>query len=473
MSTKSTPAKFVDMQLGAPNEPLVGNTTVTMRVNRYYTDGSLLKKDFSYLVTREWARMAVDYAWAYEASALKSLPPTDAENFTAMGSTLLSNTGNGVYNFNPALYPKTKAAIANVRLGKGNATFFCIGDSITVGYDGVTPANEVVKSWVTRAAATLSASGLYSSAQSWWNDKSAASVSSTLPVIDTRMTIGAGFANLFGGGSLGGTIIGGNNSTINVLGFTPTVPTNAYAVYYFDVAGYDTINFFSGTGGVTSVATVNGAAASTLTPTGSGGTGKIRKATVATGVAAANNIWNTRKTLASAPNMVLAGGIAYDTAKPEISLVNMGAHSALLSQLLDNSAYFRSLGVLTIPDNATVGTSTIFLMIGTNNILQNQLSTFQADYLRYVTALQAAGSELVLMIPPWVLVGTNQATQANQEFVAATIYAVAQATGCAVIDNQKITPFVASNYGDGNVHPTDVYSQQIATGVTAFILALA
>jgi hypothetical protein len=75
MSTKSTAANITNLFLGSPMDALTGSISITMRVNKYYTNGALLQKGNSYTVTKDWAKTALDRAWAFELTG--AIPAQD------------------------------------------------------------------------------------------------------------------------------------------------------------------------------------------------------------------------------------------------------------------------------------------------------------------------------------------------------------------------------------------------------------
>ena len=167
-----------------------------------------------------------------------------------------------VFNYNPANYKNFRKALGNTLSGQASTALrvLCIGDSTTLGSNGVTATNAVQNSWVRRLADLLTKQGIQSGWQNNFGDHTAASSGSTIQLIDPRVTaIPAGWSTDDSGALTLTPGPGGwnfyNQTTTNPFTFTPTVQTDTCDVYYFDGSGYDPFLVKSGAAGVTTCST--------------------------------------------------------------------------------------------------------------------------------------------------------------------------------------------------------------------------
>lgn len=397
-----------------------------------------------------------------------------ARKWGASGGHALEHAGMGiltpgVYNFHPKNYPITRKALASLRANGTRFNVLCLGDSTTAGGYAGGVSNAIAGSYPRFLSDMLTASGIQCGWQNF-NGEHNINGTSTLPVIDTRVTLGSGWAPF----TSGGYCIGGypliNSSNTNQITFTPTIQTDTLDVFYLDGSGaYD--NFTIGTG-----------AAGATTPTTGGSvtvakSNLIKKATAT--YTLGSNVWSVKKANANSDNLLIQGMVAYNSAQPEMQFLNCGAFGKKLSFLQDSTYYFNPLSALTTSGNATYGNPLAIIDFGINDwISGTDPSTYLSQLTALVTAYQNAGTEVLLVVP----VPTNPAssappTLAAQAAIARQIYAVAAAKNCAVVDlTYRWGSYAAANplgyYGDAITHPSKLGYADVAMAIRQFFLSL-
>lgn len=398
-------------------------------------------------------------------------PVTGRISLQAGGATMPSLYPN-LYNFDPANYRNARAALAKVKSGVANMNVPCLGDSTTGGGNengGATNANCVSYSYVRRLADQLTASGIAASWQNVIGDHAGSNVPtlsdvSCIATLDARVTaIPAGWGSFAGsvGKALGYNHFV-NTTTANPITFTPTVTTDTLEVYYLDQSGYSPITVKGGAAGATASSPVS------VTP---GGTSRIKTATF---TCAATSVWTIAGSGAAA--VILLGWKAYNASTKEVSLLNCGNFSQKSDQPISTGNYWFALDTLASNSSSLISPLVIY-MYGINDWLNNltQAQTY-ANIATLATALQAAGTDLLIVIPPPS--PTTSATIAQQQLQIAALYAAASAFGLAVVDmtarwtSQSVSYPLGYYRGAGDVHPSAMGYTDIAAGVKQFFAAL-
>jgi lysophospholipase L1-like esterase len=351
-------------------------------------------------------------------------------------------------NFSPLAYPNLRKAMALQR-GGTSFTALCIGDSTTMGGYGGANANAVSQSWVRRLADQLTAQGIKAGWQNVMGEHRADQQGSTVQTVDTRVSaFSAGWALVTGLGLSSG--IGGygfyNNTNTNPFTFAPTVQTDTLDLFYFDVAGYDSIIIKSGASGTTAAST-GGTVAMTSAS-------KLKKATAT--YTLGSNVWTAQKANANGANLILQGMSAYNSALPEISLLNCGCASQSISYFTATTNFWDTLS------QVTAGSGLIsplaIINVGINDwIAASSRATFRTSLATLVSGLQGSGTDVLLVVP--VPSALGNASDAAQVAIQDAIYDVAAAYGCAVVDMHERWQDCATSsplglYGDGIIHPS-------------------
>ena len=374
---------------------------------------------------------------------------------------------DAIFNFKRSNYAKTRKGLAQVRISAANMPVLCIGDSTTLGQDGATAANSVSRSWVTKLASRLSGQGLSTGSQNVLGEHQAASaISSSIAVVDPRMTAlptnwVLANAALFGttdGGMAGSAFQNGTDQT--PLTFTPNTATDTLDVFYYDAGGPAILV----KGGATGTTVSNGGGVITV-----GNTNRMKRATV---VCPGTSVWTIQNNT-TAGSIFIQGFSAYLSTTSEVSLYNVSASGKKVSYFAGSTANFFPFQNLTTP-NVVAGYAPLAIInIGINDFnAATNVTTFQTTLNTLVTALQSAGTEVLLIAPTPCTVGA-----ASQVPYNAAIYTVALANNCAVIDLYQRWVSVASSnalgyYGDSGTHPSIMGYTDIASAVSQFFSSI-
>ena len=410
----------------------------------------------------------------HPSSDVNNCAPVEAVTDPVTGgislSSVDSNTNySSLKNFNPVNYPYTRRALSNLRANGTRFAIWSLGDSTTVGgYAGGT-TNAVAGSWPRYLSEFLSNAGLQSGWQNFMGDHATYGTTS-LQAVDQRVTLGAGWTAFTGVGFCIGGYPQSNTSNTNPITFAPTIQTDTLEVYYLDGSGtYDDFTILSGAAGAT-VPTTGGSVTVAKTNT-------IKKA-VAT-YTLGTNIWNVAKANVNSNNLLIMGMVAYNSAVPEIQLLNCGCFSQKISFLTDETYYFNPFSAIKQATNATNGNPLAIINLGINDWINSTTPTaFYATLTSVVTQYKSHGTEVLLVVP----VPTNPASSAPstlsaQAAIVQKIYLVAYATNCAVIDlTNRWVDYTTANtfgyYGDTITHPSKFGYADIAMAVKQFFNAL-
>jgi lysophospholipase L1-like esterase len=402
------------------------------------------------------------------------LPQVPASSLTAAQAaavaSVVSGAGNalkGIKNFSAKNYPLTRKAMASQAALGQSFPVLCIGDSTTEGYDG-TLAGCVSRSWVRRLADALTAKGIKAGWQNFLGDHRSDSQGTTIQAIDTRVTaLPAGWSLANGSGIIPGP--GGqywiNGSTINPITFTPTVNTDTCDWLYFSVSGYDNLLIKSGAAGATTPST-----GGTVTM---GALNLIKKATATYTLGA--NVWTIQKQNVSAATAIIAGCSAYNSTLPEISLWNLGCGGQAASYFNGTTQFWDVLSAVTAAGTGFAAPLAI-ITLGINDWYAGTTQAAMTTTLTaIVTALQAAGTEVLLVVPAPSVVAI--APLVAQAAIVDAIYAVASAKGCAIVDlAERWVSGAAANtngyLGDAQLHPSALGYSDIGSAVAEFFLSL-
>lgn len=386
-------------------------------------------------------------------------------------SGAVSAAGNAlksIKNFSAKNYPLTRKAMASQAALGTSFGVLCIGDSTTQGSDGLGTANCVSRSWVRRLADAMTAKGVKTGWQNVLGDRRSDSQASTINAVDSRVTaLPSGWVLANGLGIIPG--IGGqafyNNTNTNPFTFTPTVQTDTLDVFYFDLSGYDTITVKSGAAGATA-ATTGGS----IVPAGSN---RIKKATAT--YTLGSNVWTVQKANANGSTLILTGMSAYNSTLPEISLYNCGCGGQAASYFNGTTQFWDTLSMVTLSGSGLLCPLAI-IMLGINDwYLGTTQAAMTATITAIVTALQAAGTEVLLVVPVPSVVAI--ASLAAQSAIQTAIVNVAVAKSCAYIDltERWISGAAAQPlgyYGDAQIHPSAFGYSDISSAISEFFLSL-
>ncbi len=217
-----------------------------------------------------------------------------------------ANSTPGVTNFDPAILPKARAAMAKVRAGAARMKIAFIGDSTSAGLGGGTGgANNATggrnASFPTGVAKQLAAVGVPAVSDAFFADGAIGVLG------DTRVTYGTGWS-VGGPGTLGGGLISQSTTTATSYAVTPSAAWNECDVYYVNTdAGSAFTLDYSGAGTV----------AVTLTT----GAALLKQAITPT---LGNYTLNIKATSVSGGAIYIAGVDCFNTTAPQVSVWNWG-----------------------------------------------------------------------------------------------------------------------------------------------------
>lgn len=395
-----------------------------------------------------------------------------AVSVTPSGTEPNAITGGQLATFDsafasPSVLRNTRKAMALYRNGIANMRIAAIGDSVTAGYNELFLANELAYSWVAKLAANLTAGGMPSVHQNWMGDHSLPDAGSTIQIGDTRVGAYTGGWSTFGPsepGPCGLLLI--NNTNTNRLTFTPSIPTSAADLYYFDGAGYDTINILTGVAGATAPSS-----GGSVVPAGSG----TWKRLTAVAPSLINNVWTFAKSNAG-NNFIFGGFSAYDNSKPQIDLLNFGCHQKTFSYFADTAQPWRPLASLTTAGSALICPLAI-ICLGINDALAGRsTAAVSADLAKIIPSLQAVGTDVILVVPPPSPISV--VSQPAQDAVTAAIVAAASTYGLPLLDmtyrwtSQAISQPLGFYAGAADVHPSQQGHTDLASAVASLLRSI-
>jgi hypothetical protein len=306
--------------------------------------------------------------------------------------------------FNISIMPTWSAAVRAMRVGSANARVLILSDSTAVGFGAPTPGSFVgstATSWPTILQSLLNgATNLPSSNHGFFNDGNVRTQGQTLPQLDSRVVLGAGWASNLGT-YMGGTGTG-NTTTTNALAFTPGVSFDTIEVYYLEG-----IN-----GGFTT--DIGGASLGTTTTTiGAGASIKKAAFTAALGNNTVNVKWNSTGT-----GVVIIGVNTYVAANKSIHIFNASGGGYTIDNVFNGTSdgYQAGVNIGVIAPHLTIICLTINdWKAGTNT------TTFNTKTQSLIAAAQVYGDVIVMTgVPSDVSVAT-QAVQDGYTAVYQTL----------------------------------------------------
>lgn len=339
------------------------------------------------------------------------------------------------FNCDPAYLPHLQMAVSKVSGGTGNAIIAYESDSLGfgIGDDGTTSGgNYPPLSEPAQLADILTSTyNLNASWQSWFG--TATNGEPSYLNNDTRLSFGTWVRNT------GGTTFGGDyivsQSTNSATAFTPTAQIDTCTVYYSTYVGSGTITL-----------DVSGAGTQTVSTSAANGTASA----TATGTLGTNTC-NVK--LSSGGNVNVAGMIARNSGKSEVSIVNMGAPGATTADWVSwlSGNVFSQLTTLQ-PDAAII-------KLGTN-VWDNgvPVATFTSQLQSLITLHKNAGIDVILETPipcnPSNCPPVNPSTAVQQQYIAA-MYGLSYLNNVPLIDNfNKFQSYTVSQpyYADTYAH---------------------
>jgi hypothetical protein len=326
-----------------------------------------------------------------------------------------------MFNFDPRVLNKTRAALARVRTGAGNMTLACVGTSATLGAgsNGAATNNCKVNSYPTRLSQLLNnpSFGLASEANSFFGNGKA---TQGFPASDPRVTMTGAFT-ADDNTTLGGFAL--RAAAAGTLSFTPAVPVDTFAVYYFisPSAG----NFYPQVDSQAVGATVVGSGAFAI--------GKQTYACGSLGTHTMNCIWDSG-------TCYILGIHGYNSAVPAVAVHNMGIFGATAANLTTASAGpFATQFALpyVAPDLTIIGMTINDWIAGTPD------SIYIAQMQSVISAALTTGDCILMVEAPSAIAS---APQASQNKIIADVYQLAIANNIALVDQSaRFGSFVEAN----------------------------
>jgi len=237
----------------------------------------------------------------------------------------------GVTNWDPLLSPKARAAIANVRLGRGRARIATLGDSTWAGIGAGTGgdhnlqgARQAAVPWV--MAGILNGRGLPTIPDAVFSCGAVPAPT----IYNPNVSQGSGWV-LSTQNTAGGTLWQNGTTTGTTLSVTTTTPCNAFDVYYCAVnTAQFTLQIDSETPVVVNVTSAGAA---------------LLKATVSS---ATEGVHTLKIVRTGASGNVFIGMIdPYSSINPRVSIWNMGIGGSQTSTWINASASWSPLNALT------------------------------------------------------------------------------------------------------------------------------
>lgn len=343
---------------------------------------------------------------------------------------------SAAFNYAPTVYRGIKQALSGVRLGIPGvrAKVMIAGHSLVAGYGAGSgsPPTTGARTYrvATRLAALLAAANSkYPAVQEsqYGTDGMARNAPPTdLKTYDPRFNYTTGDwsftndANAFGGS------FWVCNTATTALTFLPTTTVDTFEILYAIDSAKGTLNFaIDGAAPTTGPASVNTLGATAL------GTAVVKAAAVGT---------HTLGLVRSGANPVYVIGVrAYDSTKAQIDVISGGNCGAIVANLAFNAQPYYSLPVM-----QAIDPHLLFLDITDNDEVDGTDPTaFINTYTGLVNAMKGVGTDVVLIAP----YHRSDATAAQFNTFYAATYAVAYATGCAVLDMERLYGDVATNPG--------------------------
>lgn len=280
----------------------------------------------------------------------------------------------------PHPLPKWRAAVKAVQANQRNALVLCMGESTTSGVGVGTGANACIAAkplaYPDLLAQFLTASGLYASGSSFCNVNNLTAFC-TLQQFDPRIAQGSGWVSNSGNKGLSGDLLF-NNTTSNLLSFTPANKTDTFQLWHPKNVGQGTINV-AVSGNLLSAINCN-AALTYVSDTMSFALGANRWDMAAVSTAA----------------VFPSCGIATNSTKKEVTVVNAGWGGGTMGNVADSQFAFSSLPAA----KAMVPDLTILCECINDWVAGTALATFNANLDAVIAGMQSVGSDVLFVKGP-------------------------------------------------------------------------
>jgi lysophospholipase L1-like esterase len=314
-----------------------------------------------------------------------------------------------VRNNRPATAATWNAKAAAVRSGTSRALIACIGDSVTFGFGagaGDATTNARIASYPARMAAKMAAAGLPAINESFFSNMASPAITPAIMAgYDSRLAVGAGWVSDTNNPTAGGQCWR-NDSTLNALSFTPTIPVDTFIVWYYTEPTFGDFTL-----------DVDGAGQTAHSQNVAKSFAKLTK-TVALGT----HTLNIKRT---AGNVRFGGVIAYNSAARAVDVINLGysgSTTAIWADATDPWSPLNALGALA-PDLTII-------KLGINDFNTSvPLATFKANLNTIITRARLSG-DVILCFPNQ----TNSQTPEYQDSYADAMRDVAEAANVRLVD---------------------------------------
>lgn len=267
----------------------------------------------------------------------------------------------------------------------------------------------------------LIAAGYNASSESW---NEGTNTGATLPLYDPRVTLGAGWTVLGSGAAgssgqcIGGRLIQNTTETVTLASFQPSTQVKNFEVY------------IASSGAGTIALAIDGGAETNVVVTGT----TFQKYAL-NAASLGNHTISHRRVSGSC---YLVGGRAYDPAKTEIRIINMGTRGSSTFGWIAADQPYRPLTAL-----ATIAAQKYICNLGINDMINLTLDQFKTNYATLITAILATNptatpaNVLALMVP--TPIDAAQAVNFTALQCRTAIYELAATFGLTVIDTPVIT----------------------------------
>lgn len=342
------------------------------------------------------------------------------------------------------------SALRSVYLaGARNAILHQNGDSLTAGQSAGVGVAQAVNSVPVKLAAALQGAGVVSASNNGWGDRGSWGLAQTIANFltgDGRFAATAGFA-LSGSTSFGGNAFSAAGA--GTLAFTPQANTNTLELFWRDGAAGRNFTY-----------NVDGGAE---IPVNSTGASQLSKTTIALGAVGAHTVTLTWALGAITP----ISFNAFDATRKEISIWNIGVCGITSAGLVNNTD--PTISRLALISNALTKADGVIICIGTNDWRTSvALATFQANLTLLVQTYQAAGTTIILRVPPFDPSATGNAP-IQQQYID-IMYSVALAFNLPIVNvrlrwGTNAAAVAAGFQNPGDVHPTTAGNTDEANNV--------
>lgn len=335
-------------------------------------------------------------------------PSTGQKELSTTDKAVMVNSGYPkacIFNYDPLNYKRARKALAAARVGTGNMRVVCVGNStehavFTGGGQYYSPSARL-KEYLKKRGYTANNNSFFGQ-----NPTSTANW-------DNRISVGAGWSSApyFG---VGRSFLQ-NGSNTNPIQFTPDTAVDRYEIDYWDADNTNDLTY-----------QIGAAAAVPMTKTG---TSLVKTLLVSAGSATTSAF----KIYRSAGYLHIAGFRCYNSASPEIMVMNGGSSGSLAADWVGESGTrMGSAHLKVVAPDLTFIKGSINDWGGQGTF--TDLTAFKASLQTLVTAALVSGDVVICTDAPSQINGAYSIPLATQATYVQAMIQVATANNLAYID---------------------------------------